>query len=736
MEFYKLSERFDLSKNNVRYKYKKFNYLYNGIGEFDGYPNYRSDTDIPDTYIVQTQAIDDLNNTELYTYNKRLLCTNVVKEGIDHKNETINEYDSVHKQLLTKTIYRTYNTDLGQYMERVENFQYDSDGYRDLIYYWSPLANGDITNDEYKTSFTYDSSRYHLLTGKTFKRDANNTIREEYTPSEDGKTIIWAKIYEKTGNSSEKLKKQTWYDYDLYGNVIEQRDYLDNWSDYISTKFSYMDNDSSRNGKFNGLYITRKWTDGVKDADGVYVAAKSGNSAGTIDEVYQYDWFGNLVQKQDGQGNVWRTTFDKLNRVTSEINPDNTIKTYTYTTNTTENSVIETDENGVEIKSYFDEFGNLICIQDVLSGQNLNHYTYDSIFRLKTEDNNNTSSYSRMVTYEYCSDNRIKQRKVCDRQGQILEQVDFTYDDAINNGLHNKVTKTIAGDSSAPSCTTVTYTNKLGQVEMQGRVHNNIELLDTFKYDYVGNMIEEKSARAYDEGWNNAYTKKYEYNYAGKPIKVTNIDGNYTTTEYDALGRVSKITDMRGGQAETPYFTTYTYDSLGRLIEESIPFQSKNGVIYNTIKKKYYDRNGNVILEKISCNIPGDDTVYTMTVYEYNNRNMLTMVTTFNDSSPENYTQYFYDAVGNKLRMYTGLSAPLEINGLDNVYPSSDPDYAVTKYRYDNFGNLIEKKSPSGMVEEFAYDLNGNMLQKIDRNGSVITMTYDGLGRLLDHLYI
>ena len=67
---------------------------------------------------------------------------------------------------------------------------------------------------------------------------------------------------------------------------------------------------------------------------------------------------------------------------------------------------------------------------------------------------------------------------------------------------------------------------------------------------------------------------------------------------------------------------------------------------------------------QITC---GQTEAYNKTEYEYNNRNLLTKVITYNGSSPENYTQYYYDAAGNKIRMYTGLSSPLTINGLDNV---------------------------------------------------------------------
>ena len=736
LKFYKVTGRADYTKDGTKYNdksYKYYNY-FDGDGalEYDGYPAYSVDNVPNNNFNVKTDVTDAVDNIETYTYayikntttyHNDMLCTNILYLGADHKRETQNSYDSSSK-LLTQRINRTYNKTTGAYFDKIENYAYDN--LKNVLNYWDPQANGNTNDIQHKTTYTYGAN--NIMTSKIYKRDDNNTVKEQYTLSTDGKTVIQAKVYE-----NDVLQKQTGYTFDSYGNVTEQRDYLDNWTDSISTYYDYTDSDSdsSRNGKFNGLYLTRKWVNGVKDADGNNVAAKSPNAAGTVDETYQYNWFGNIVQKVDGQGNILGNTYDKLGRVKTEVNPDNTLKTYSYTTNTSENSVLATDERGTQLKSVFDEFGNLTYTKDMASGQYLNHNTYNSLFRLQAEDNNNTSQYSRTITYQYYSDGRKKQNLATGKDGRILNQEDFSYDDANSNGEYNKSTKTVAGDASSPSIITVTYANKLGQVVKQGKVHNGAELLDTFQYDYLGNKTQEKSARAYAEGWSQGYTAKYDYNYAGKPLKAYNVNGDYTTTQYNALGRTMKVTDIKGNKSSTPYSTTYTYDNMGRVIKEDIPFENTNGTIYNTVKKHYYDRDGNITLEKVSSNKPGQAATYDQTGYEYNSRNKLTKVVTYNNGSPVNYTQYFYDAAGNKVRMYTGLSQPLPINGLDTVTPAGDTDYSVTKYDYDRFNRLQAMTDPMGKKEVNVIDLNGNIVQKTDRDGSTTTMSYDGLGRLL-----
>jgi len=742
MEFYKVDRRYDYTKDGHVINYKEFSFKYNGTFEYDGYPYFIDEDEqtlysilrMPDSYQVQTQVTDVDNNTETYSFNYKLLNTDILRQGVNHNTETANEYDMT-KKLLTKTINRSYNLQTGQYMEKVENYTYND--YRDTIGYWGVDADRDSNlmplNDEHKVTSTY-SDAYHLLTGKMYKKDASTTIREEYVPAADNKTIQWTKIYE-----NEVLKKQTKNTCDSYGNIIQEDNYLDNWTDYISNKYSYTDNDPSRNGKFNGIYLTRKWVEGVKDADGNLVAAKTGNSPGVVDEVYKYNWFGDLIEKQDGKGNSTTYLYDKLNRVVRTTNPDNTYKTITYRTDTTENSFIATDENNNKTKSIYDEFGNIAYEQiyaknalGQLEYQNVKQYIYDAKSRLDTEKDLVAGSNTK---YYYYSDDRANAKEIKDNGGALLYKESYTYDDANSGGLYWTFTKAIQGDINSPSVTTVAYIDKQGQIIKQERQHDDNGTFktytDTFKFDYLGNKTEEKIARAYDEGWAQQWTSKFEYDFESKPVKTYNINGDFSTTEYDALGRVKAVTDIKGNKAATRYSTTYTYDNLGRLLTENIPFEDVGGTIYNSVKKHYYDLNGNITLDKTSNNKPGETVSFNQKGYEYNNLNLLMKITTYNNGQPENYTQYWYDAAGNKVRMYTGLSSPLTINGLDNVTPGSDTVYSVTKYDYNEFNKLKKMTDPLGKEENYTYDLNGNLKQKTDRNGNVTIMAFDSLNRLL-----
>ncbi|TEB06806.1 tRNA3(Ser)-specific nuclease WapA precursor [Pelotomaculum schinkii] len=719
LEYYRIKTREDI-ENGKSYNNQTYSYINN----FTGYPTCTDSNSLPTNFTYRVDVTDAYLTKTSHTFNSKHLEIRAESKanGTMLKTSIDVTYDA--NKLPVKGVSRVYNTN-GQYMEKVENYSYDTNKYGDLLGFWdvqnSRNADNSPANDEHKTTYTYDPS-YHLVTSKTYKKDAATTIQEVMTPYSNKKSIEWHKIY-----VNGLLKKQTRYIYDVYGNVIEEQKYLDNWTDYVSDKSSYDDNNPARHGQFNGLYLTRKWVEGVKNADGNLVDAKLGNSAGVIDEISKYDLMGNLLEKHDGVGNATSYQYDIVGRLLKETNCDGTFKSLSY--NDAENSVVFTNEKGDSLKRDYDGFGNLIYEQDTSSGEMLKQFEYDQKFKLAKEtgpNNKNTTSYS------YNDEGKLLRKEVKDNSGALLAAESYIYENAFAAAKYNKITKNVQGDTNSPSQITTTYENKYGFTEKQGKMHDGKEYLDTFKYDYLGHKIEEKSARAYAESWTEPYTKKYQYDYAGNVVQEYNIKGDYITTAYDSLGRKIKVTDIKGNKSSTPYSTTYVYDNLGRLIKENIPFEDVNGTKYYTIKKHYYDRNKNITRESATINKPGGTEAYSRIDYQYNNLNRLVMVTTFNGATPVNYTQFYYDAAGNKIRMYTGLASPLTISGLDTVTANGDSDYSITKYSYDRFGNLTDMTDPAGQHETYRYDLSGNMIGQTDRNENIITISYDGLNRVLN----
>lgn len=136
------------------------------------------------------------------------------------------------------------------------------------------------------------------------------------------------------------LPEQNWeqkitYDYDTYGRVINQKEYLSS-SQYIETGYSY-----------TGANLTSKTTYNVLDAEGVLI--------GNVTEQYGYDSMGRMTSVTDGDGNTTRTTYDSRGRVTSVISPEG--RTVTYAHNPTLNTVTETTSGMTPVKYTYNALG-------------------------------------------------------------------------------------------------------------------------------------------------------------------------------------------------------------------------------------------------------------------------------------------------------------------------------------------------------------------------------------------
>lgn len=288
-------------------------------------------------------------------------------EGNDHKTTETYTYDN--NDLLKKKKVSTYNTKTSDIMERNYDYNYNLKG--QLLNIWDEQAARDSSQqlvnpstDKHQINHTYHA-KYNFTILSEYWQDDNTKIKiEKKVPTPDDKSVEWIKTYV---NDTLKEKKQ--FLYDSYGNVIEIRIYLENnnFSNYTSQKFSYQDN-RSRNA-FNGTYLTKKWIDNIKDIQGNLIQPLAGNSSGTLDELYYYDNVGNLIEYRDGEGNSTTYTYDKIHRKTQQTNADGSTIKWKHTVNTTENSLLKTDENSNQIKYNYDGIGKLINVVDLTANK-------------------------------------------------------------------------------------------------------------------------------------------------------------------------------------------------------------------------------------------------------------------------------------------------------------------------------------------------------------------------------
>jgi YD repeat-containing protein len=242
-------------------------------------------------------------------------------------------------------------------------------------------------------------------------------------------------------------------------------------------------------------------------------------------------------------------------------------------------------------------------------------------------------------------------------------------------------------------------------------------------------------------------TTSHVYDFAGRPWKVTNPNGETTTTGYGPIDRVTSRTDGNGEQ------TNYSYDYAGRLTSVTDP--SGHALSYT------YDAANNLLSEKDSL---GDTTSYG---YDPNGRRTsvvdprgnvagcgcaATYTTTIafdvNGSRTSvtdadgHTTRYTYDPAG---RLTSVTNPRLETTGYGydsddrlitvTTSDSAGTGLAVTTYGYDAAGRRISWQTPrmhgTGIKTSYGYDRVGRLDLVTDQDGFTRTMSYDVDGNVL-----
>jgi RHS repeat-associated protein len=625
-------------------------------------------------------------------------------------------------------------------IESVEYFVDPSDNYNSKVH---------TTTDRFGNTFTYN---YDDTNGKTTITDINGrqtvqwydrtfNITEsidsenrkqstEYYIESNGLNKYWESKtdIDRNGNKTEYIRdlsngnvtgiinpdlSEKYFQYDNKNNKIMEKDETGRPVYYI------FDNDGIRLLKTaRPLDGETEYVDGSsKDED----FAISRNTYYTDIEMQSlgYKYNGLLKTHTDPEGNTTFYTYD-LNGYTSTVT-DAEEKVSSFINNSFGLVTRSTTPTNHKTDFFYDKNGNLE--KRVEDNGATTRITYDfrgsktkevspNLYTPALDDlTNHTYSGNHGMRYTYYSNGL--QQTVTDAENNPTT---YTYDVYGNIQTEHKT-------NGAINSYEYDIMNRLEKVYFSDGIGARV-LLKEYEYLVLENgntkTIETKHFNS-----NKTATTEYTYDYAGRLIRQDNQDKTVIVTEYYPNGLVRSVTDP---SANTVF---YNYDGLNRRFEERTPFDEADGTLYYSINKKGYDKNGNIKASSITGNKPGEEEYYNQTTYEYNARNLLVKATTYNEGVPENYTQYYYDADGNKVRMYTGLSQPLIISGLDNVTTQGDTNYSITKYEYDYEGKLIHMTDPLNNTVSYGYDSNGNNTRIDDRNGNITIMTYNKTDKML-----
>ncbi|WP_041715169.1 polymorphic toxin-type HINT domain-containing protein [Acetivibrio clariflavus] len=496
----------------------------------------------------------------------------------------------------------------------------------------------------------------------------------------------------------------------------------------------------------------------------VKVIDANNNTAVKID----YDVFGRIVRQYDAEGNV-----------TYQVYSDATNERYIIDARGNESRVrFNLDMRVVE---EVDALGNKVVYEYSYYDPGSNKWEVIPDVDIRTlEDNKdpNTKAYTKYL--EAGKDKRLKIKETMyDKRGNATTN---EYDE--NNNLvgtvdplkqttsmvydpvykHNLISKT----DKKGNTTTYVYDNE-GKYGPKGAllVKEIDPLGNELIYDYYTNesgikikglvktVTEKKRVDQKDPNSELIEFKVTEYKYDdlyNNRTQIIDTLGNSTYEEYDAAGRLQKVTNARG------YTTKYTYDKNDRIIvEEIFPQTNERKILKRT--ESIYDNVGNktfVIEERFAADRPDypKEDLVTETVYDRNNRPVQIY-------DAEGYrVSYTYDEAGNKVTETDkrGFTTIYKYDELNRVTEVIDPLNNTTTYEYDANGNVIkitdaknrvtfidydeldrkwkeriqynEDGEEKEAVYEYLYDENDNPYREIDPNGKIIEYEYDALNRI------
>ena len=449
-----------------------------------------------------------------------------------------------------------------------------------------------------------------------------------------------------------------------------------------------------------------------------------------ITKEYTYDGSGNRTSEKDGMGSTTSYSYYLNGSLKNKVYPDGVSEVYDYDL-TGKAEITKTDRAGHKTNIYNNVFGNPYLTE--YPDGTTETFVYDGKGqKIQSTDKAGNSRY-----FEYDPSGNVLFEKVfisSDNSFRYYKQTQYTYDKS-NNMLNSEtwdVKEPVAGGQSVKTSMgdLISYAyDKLGRLIRTSGPKGRETLMS---YDRIGNLIlkEQKVSEGYYDATEYAYDIESRVISSAVLVETTDLDmnligeaslgeGKYaarikakTENEYDSNGRITSTKDANGN------LTSYQYDLDGRVIEKTDPLG--NTILYT------YDLNGNLTEERNARGIT--------TLYEYDDLNRLIRKKAPAAGEGVAVTRYLYDDMGNVVK---------EISP-NNYQAEKDTDTLAvtmkgTTYTYDSMNRRLTTKSPEGsLLQVVSYDKNGNVQKMIDGiryNGNVNTSkgtiyTYDALGRV------
>jgi len=537
------------------------------------------------------------------------------------------------------------------------------------------------------------------------------------------------------------MTRRTENDYSNYGDLVEQRIYVDD-SNYVATAFAYHPDYSLETRQTSWQDMNK--TGAIVDKLSIY-----GDADGEEDEHGAYLVKEKVLLSQDP--NVWASTeyeYCDNGLVKKTTDPNGFVTFYEYDANDhlKLTRIGTVDSNEPVQRLYHDAIGQLRLAANSLGGVTLNDYDdFGRLWKIREYEDADAMSiadasfvpsrYEAMtpvstVIYGYDQNgNRTYEQFAA--AGEVLTEYTVS-------GLPSKVTY---DDGSYVQ----NYYDSRGMKteEYRSEASTSRDWLVEWLYDDMGRPIQ---TEWYDYDDANVAKAQASTYYGSGNIKNVTTYGYYSSPEkstdyyYDILGRLTATVVAPG---ELDITTSYEYDATGNRVGVIDP---NGSIIYfdydnakreiaeyfaaeveadpNIKKQTFYYENG---LVRDVNSYDYDGTLLAHSLYEYDARRRITKVVQDINDTEQAETCYDYNDSG-------------FVVGSDSYQIQiTDANSKETYVKLDEFGRRIKTLYPSDDYEELEYNGDGTLAAKAvwDANDTKHWIEYycDGYARLIDVNY-
>ncbi|WP_204018159.1 RHS repeat-associated core domain-containing protein, partial [Sphaerimonospora thailandensis] len=665
-----------------------------------------------------------------------------------------------------------------------DSHRYDRDLNRDLV------VNGN--QHQHEATFDANGNRISATAPQPLGFSEKTTFDERNNPTEhvDANGQVWKDTY----NEFNELVRSVDPEGHAISNAYDSRGLRTSTTDQRGkvTRYEYLPSGDANAGLLKAVISpSGRRGEVTYDTTGRQIASVdprgtvSGGNRAAYTTRYGYDAQDRLLSTlEPGKAGAWRSGFDETGRLVRRQTPTGQTTNYFYFAN----GLLKTvdDERGRTFYTYTDA-GRRASVDVQLRTRSpiTTRYGYDAKGLLKTvvsprgnEPGANAADFTTTYFYD-ADDNPIRIRRPYPGGGFIDRDIKVDALDRTTTSVDELGKQSHFGRDNVGQVTATTDTLGRRTRMAYDKAGRQTEITDAggnttrTTYDAAGNRIKETNAaggvttwKYDDDGLLTAvteprgnvdgadpakFTTRYEYDQAGNQVKSIDPLGNATTATYDAVNRLTSVTDAKG---RTTHYT-YRQDDLPATVHTpDTPYNPNDPTARSTV----YTYSIDGLLESVRDPLGR----YTRMAYDDAGRlttkadplgrrveitydaesNPLTLITINGPEwvSPAERARRTvtsdYDILGRRTRTALGSEGPVYTFGYDakdRTVAYGDPT-GVREVAYDDEDQIdsVTRKTTGRPDETFTYgyDERGNITSRRYPDGTTVSADYDADSRL------